>query len=255
MGVPMLRAPCVARPKPLAGTVMRVPCRSLVVALAVQLTLVAPVLAQSRTFTACTPDALAVCTEVRLTATPSVFEIALRTVGATGSPSTPVSVYNLIFGTGAVAAMTPVDHAVAPVGAGGATVNDGSAWDLFDSGDALFLSATTNRGVGGCVAGADIAGFGQAVTTCGIGQYATFTFVPTTNFNPTLFTVLDLEAVGLTDALPGASCGGELACVMREGTTPVSTVPEPSSVVLLGGALVALAVGRQRRRTAAGSAR
>ena len=77
-------------------------------------------LAQSRTFTACTPDLLAVCAELRLTAGPSTFEIGVRTLAANGVPGLPVSLYNLIFGTGATAAITPVTTNAMPVAVGGA---------------------------------------------------------------------------------------------------------------------------------------
>ena len=78
--------------------------------------------AQQRTLTACTPDAQPVCAELRLTAGPGFFEIALRTLGATGAPALPVSAYNLILATGAAPGVTPITLDLAPVPVGGAAV-------------------------------------------------------------------------------------------------------------------------------------
>lgn len=203
----------------------------------------------TRTLTACTPDALGVCTELQLTAGPRWFEIALRTVGATGSATAPLSVYNLVLGTGAAAVGTPVATDVAPVAIGGATVADASPWEVFDSGDALFLSALTNRGVGGCVAGTDVDGFGQAATTCSAGQFIAFRFAPTAAFDVRLFQITDLEAVALTSPAQGASCGaaGD-ACVITADQTISATAPEPGPAALLGaGLLTAAALARRRR--------
>jgi hypothetical protein len=205
--------------------------------------------AQTRTLTVCTPDALAVCAELRFTASPGAFELALRALDAAGAPGLPVSLYNVVLGTGAPAdpgggASTPLP----PVGVGGAVVGDASAWDLFDGGDVIFLSALTNRGVGGCVAGPDVGGFGQAVTTCGAGQFATFAFAPTAAFDPDAFTILNLEFVGLADPVQGASCGAPgTECVITADTRP-NVVPEPSTVALLGAGLLALAASARSCR-------
>ena len=202
----------------------------------------------ARTLTACTSDALAACAELRLTAGPSAFEIALRTVGALGSPALPLSIYNLVLGTGAAAAPSPVSTLLPPAAAGGAVVGNASEWEVFDTGEALFLSALSNRGVGGCAAGPDVGGFGQAVTTCGTGQFAVFRFAPTAAFDPAAFTILNLEAVGLTAGLPAASCGAPgAACGITSDSAAV--VPEPATLALVGAGLVA-AAGLTRRRGA-----
>src|SRR5690349_24515186 len=95
------------------------------------LALVTPAAAQAtRTLTACTPDALAACAELRLTASPGLFEVALRTLGAGGQPLLPVALYNVVLGTGAPSAATPGGGGVVPAAAGGATINDASPWDV-----------------------------------------------------------------------------------------------------------------------------
>lgn len=210
-----------------------------------------------RTLTACTPDALAVCAELRLTTAPGAFELAVRTVGS-AQATLPISIYNLVLGTGAPAlAGVGITTPVAPMAVGGAVITDAAPWELFDSGEALFLSALSNHGVGGCVVGPDVGGFGQAGRTCGDGQFFIFSFVPTSAFDLQRFTLLNLEAVGLTDALPAVSCGGDgSACaitgdvIMTPGD-PSTTVPEPLSLALVGGGLmVTFALARVRGRRA-----
>jgi hypothetical protein len=208
--------------------------------------------AQTRTLIACTPDALAVCTELQFGAVGGgLLRLGLRVIGATTEPLLPVATYNLVLATGAAPATTPADVFLPPVGVGGAVVSDPSNWEVFDTGDVVFLSALSNRGVGGCVRGADVGGFGQAVTTCGAGQLATFTFAATAAFDVTRFTILDLEAVGLGATVEGASCGasGRACVITADVTTPgtPSTLPEPATLALLGTGLLLSGVTARRR--------
>jgi hypothetical protein len=149
-----------------------------------------------------------------------------------------------VLGTGAAAVSPGSERAtlVTPAAVGGATVVDESAWDLFETGDLIFLSALSNNGVGGCLPGAPVGGFGQAGRTCGAGEYLTFQFASTRLFNPNRFTILNLEAVGLEDGLPGASCGAaDQRCeIERDTYTPGPTVPEPATWVLFGTGLAIL---------------
>lgn len=232
--------------------------RSLVPLAVVLLTVLAParVSAQSvRTITACTPDALGICADLRLTSSTNFFEIGIRAITATGTPTAPISLYNLIFGTGGALAAAPISNTPAPVATGGATVSDPTAWDLFDEGNVLFLSALSNRGIGECVAGADVDGFGQAARTCGAGQWITFGFTPSAVFDPNAFTLLSFEAVALTSPTQGASCGGATPCRITadvSGTLPPpsTTVPEPSTIGLFGAGLLGLIGAASRRRKA-----
>ena len=215
--------------------------------------------AQTSQFLACTSGALANCADVRLTLTPgggtggaTLFEIALRNAGSATQPALPTSVYNLVFGTGLPAAApgSEVSELIVPIPVGGATLTDASGWDLFESGDVLFLSALSNNGVGGCASGAPVGGFGQAGNTCGGGQYLTFSFSTPRLFDPRAFSVLDLEVVGLAPGLPADSCGQQPACV---SAPPVGTVPEPALLPLLASGVALLAgAGARRRGRAAG---
>ena len=211
--------------------------------------------AQTSHFSVCTTGILANCADVLLTATPgggaggtTLFDIALRNLGSTSMPALPTSIYFLVFGTGLPPAPgAEVSALPVPVPIGGATLADPSPWDLFENGDAVFLSALSNNGVGGCVVGAPVGGLGQAGNTCGVGQYLTFTFSTPRLLDPRAFSVLDLEVVGLDATLPSDSCGAQSPCAV----VPVGgVVPEPATMPLLAGGLAVMAtLGARRRRT------
>lgn len=209
----------------------------------------------SSAFTACTPGVLSDCAVIQLTSQLGIgpggtnfFEIALRNLGSQTTPSMATSIYNLVFGTGQAAAPSgsEIDAAVVPTAVGGATVTDASTWDLFDSGDAIFLSALSNNGVGGCVVGAPTGGFGQAGQTCGADQFLAFSFFTTRAYDPTAFSVLDLEVVGLTDQLPADSCNDSTPCAIS--AAPVTATPEPGSILLAATGFVGVAGFRMGRR-------
>jgi len=217
----------------------------------------AATVAQSPTsFTVCTQGALANCAAIDLSTEfgvgpdgSNLFRIVLANLGSTTTPSLPTTIYNLIFATGLDPAVpgTEVDNSVTPVALGGATLSDPSAWDIFDSGDAIFVSALSGNGVGGCVAGPAIGGFSQGGQTCGSGPALSFSFYTPRVFDPSAFTVLDYEVAGLTDDLPADACGGtDSPCKVTVNN--ITTTPEPSAVLLLATALVGLSFVGLRRR-------
>ena len=112
--------------------------------------------------------------------------------------------------------MTPLTATAPP-----AAISDATAWDVFDSGEAIFLSAVAGNGVGNCVVGSAFGGFSQAGNTCGDDtEYLGFSFFTTRTYDPTALTLLDLEVVGLTDRLPADNCNDAAPCAIS--TTPVT---------------------------------
>lgn len=205
----------------------------------------------------CTQGTLANCAMIQLTSQLGVgpgglnlFEIAIHNGGSQTDPGMATTIYNLVFGTGQSPAVpgTEVDVAAVPTALGGAAVADPSAWDLFDSGDAIFLSAIMNNGVGSCVAGAPVGGFTQSGQTCGTDQFFSFSLFTSRIYDPVAFSLLDLEVVGLTDRLPADSCSDVSACTVSV-STPTTATPEPSALVLALTGFSGLGAVRLRRRS------
>ncbi|MCU0616543.1 MAG: PEP-CTERM sorting domain-containing protein [Gemmatimonadaceae bacterium] len=235
---------------------MHVRLSPLLAAVAGALVLFAPVgaAAQTNSFRACTQGVLRNCADLEFRVSSGggadFFEVLVRNLGSSTTPSLATSIYNLVFTTGA----PPVDPAntiaesVAPIAEGGATVTDATPWDLLETGDFLFLNALGNNGVGGCVASGPVGGFGQAGTTCAAGEFLAFRFFTPRSFDPALFTLTNLEVVGLESGLPADTCSEDRPCTI----TPLGAVdvPEPASVSLVAFALaMAGAAARRRRRT------
>ena len=206
----------------------------------------------SNTFQACTQGALQDCALIQLTSGTmygaNFFEIAIQNQGSTSGLATDI--YNLVFETGQDPT-SGTDTVEPPKPIGGATLTSPpAAWDIFDGGDAIFLSAIDdNLGVGGCVAGANVVTdgsvFGQGGQTCGGNAFLVFKFFTAALYDPSAFTLTDLEVAGLTSdpTLQADSCGDpSLPCRITAAT------PEPSSILLAITGFSALAGLRLRRR-------
>ena len=216
--------------------------------------LVAPSLAdgQVRQFQACSAGALMNCAGIRLTSQIGVgpsstnrIEIGIQNLGALALPGVATSVYFASFLTGRGSTLNPIDVLPAPVAQGGATVSNATPWSLFESGDAIILSPLGNDGVGGCVSGAPVGGFGLMGRTCGVNQFITFSFFTPRLFDLNAIVLSGLEFVALNANNTADSCNDVTPCTIRQ----VSTVPEPSSLVLLVAGLATIAAMRVRHRT------
>lgn len=213
----------------------------------------------SASFSACTQGSLANCSIIRLTSQLGVgiggtnlFQIALQNLGSQTTPSLATSIYNLVFGTGQPAAPgAEVSAAPAPTVIGSATVTDATEWDLFDSGDAVFLSAIAGNGVGNCVAAPAVGGFGQAGNTCGAGDFLSFSFFTTRAYDPTAFSLLNLEVVALDAQLTADSCNDVTLCTITNIPDPVTATPEPGTLLLAMSGLSGIAGWKYRRRSRA----
>lgn len=199
-------------------------------------------------FTACSTGALSNCAVISLASQLGVgpggtnlFQIAIANLGSQATPSLATTIYNLVFLTGQSPAPSgsEIDASLAPVAQGGATITDATPWDVFDSGDAIFLSALSNNGVGGCVASGATAGFSQAGQTCGDGQFLTFSFFTPRAYDPSAFTLADLEFLGLSPDLPADSCNDSTPCTVTRIDTPppVTATPEPATIALVAAGL------------------
>jgi len=210
---------------------------------------------QSTAFQACTTGLVGNCSVVQLSAWngagpggATLFSVFLHNLGSQSS-AIPTSIYNLVFATGGVPAPgAEVDTLIAPNAIGGATILDGTSWSLYDAGDVVFLSSLTNAGVGGCVSGGPVLGWGQAAQTCGVGQFVQFSFYATHAYDPRLFTLLDYEVVALTPSLDADSCGlSGSPCAISPA--PFATLPEPRTVLMVAAGLLLCGVRMVGRAT------
>ncbi|MBC8086048.1 MAG: PEP-CTERM sorting domain-containing protein [Phycisphaerae bacterium] len=208
--------------------------------------------AQVRTFQACSQGPLLNCAGIRLTSQAGVgpsntnlFEIGIQNLGAQNSQSLATSVYFASFLTGQNADAAVVDVLPVPTATGGASVTDASSWSLFESGDAIFLSALGNLGIGGCAFGAPSNGFGLMGQTCGSQQFVTFTFFTPRLLDVNAISLAGLEFVALDFNNTADSCNDITPCVISN----VSVVPEPSSLALLAAGFAGIVMLRVRRRS------
>lgn len=210
--------------------------------------------AQVAMFQTCTP-VLNNCALIRLTnetgagaGGANLFEIAIQNQGT--ALMDPTSMYLLELFTGAAPAAES-DATPAPTAEGGASVAAGALpWTLINVGDALFLTSMDNSGVGGCSAGSAGAALSQVGQTCGDGQFITFSFSTTQLFDPTAFTVaeLDLGSATSADGQPSDGCGvSTVACNVKQ--VPVTATPEPATMLLSLTGFAGLAGTRLRRRS------
>lgn len=208
--------------------------------------------AQTSFFQACSQGALANCANIKLTSTlgagaggSNLFEIAITNLGSLSAPSTPTSVYFMSLLTGQSAAPgAEVDAYPTPMSVGGATINDASSWNIFDTGDQIFLQSLSNDGIGNCGPAASFGGFGQMANTCGVSQFVSFSFSTTRAYDPNRFTLAGLEVVATAAGNDADSCNDTIGCVI----TPQSVVPEPSTYALMFAGLGAIAFVSRRRR-------
>lgn len=206
--------------------------------------------AQSRMFEACTQGALANCAGVRLTSQLGVgpggwnlFEIGLQNLGSQTTPGLATSVYFLSLLTGQDPA-SEIDASPTPTAIGGASISDPLAWSLAETGDAIFLSAPGNNGIGGCASAAPVNGIGQMAQTCGDDQFVTFSFYTSRTFDLDAITIADIEFVAVDGDNPADSCNADSLCDIA----PVTTTPEPGTMVLALSGLLGIA-GIRRRST------
>lgn len=210
--------------------------------------------AQVSSFQACSQGTLANCASIRLTSTlgagaggTNLFEISINNLGSTSNTALPTSIYfmTLLTGKPAAAPGTEVDVLASPVASGGATISDASPWSIFEDGEAIFLSALGNNGIGGCATSGAVDGFGQMGRTCGANNFISFSFSTTRAFTPAQFSLSDLEIVAIAPGNSGDSCNDVTPC-----TTPRIVTPEPSSLALMMAGIAMVAVAGARRRTA-----
>lgn len=209
--------------------------------------------AQTSFFQACSQGALANCANIKLTSTlgagsggSNLFEIALTNLGSLSSPSTSTSVYtlSLLTGNAAVAPGSELDSYITAAGIGGATIADAASWNVFETGDYLFLNAPGGDGIGNCGPATAFGGWGQMANTCGTSQFVSFSFSTTLAYDPNKFSLAGLEFVSVEAGNEADSCNDNTPCLI----TPQSVVPEPSTYALMIAGLSAIAFVNSRRR-------
>jgi len=235
----------------------RVASMAALAALAGALFLPRAIAAQTTSFEACSQGALADCATVQLTSQLGIgpgglnlFQIAIQNMGSQTTPSLATSIYFLEFVTTQppVEPGGEVDALATPTAVGGATVSDASDWSVFESGDAIFLSALGNTGVGGCASAPAVdGGIGQMGQTCGSDQFITFSFFTSRAFDTSALTLADVEFAGVAPGSPSDSCNDLTPCAISH----VTTTPEPSSIILMLTGLTGIAGVRWRRRRVA----
>ena len=208
--------------------------------------------AQISNFKACSTGALANCANIRLTSTlgagaggTNLFQIGISNLGSLSTPTLPTSIYflSLLTGKPAVAVGAETDVLATPLALGGATVSNAAQWSIFETGNAIFLSAPGNDGIGNCATSAPVGGFGLMARTCGVADFISFSFSTARAFDPRLFTLGDLEFVAIAPNNVADSCNDNTPCLV----TPATTVPEPDSMALVAAGFLAIVIVRARR--------
>ena len=210
--------------------------------------------AQVRTFQACSQGVLKNCASIRLTSqlgvgpsSTNLFEIAIGNLGSQTTPAVATSMYFATFLTGLSTAANAVNVDVAPKAVGGATLSDVSPWNVYESGDAIFLSAPASNGIGGCVGSAQVGGYGQIGQTCGAGQYEAFSFFTSRVIDVNSVTLADMEFVAIAPRNNADSCNSDTPCLITSGAG-VTVTPEPASLALMLAGFVGIAGVVARRR-------
>lgn len=210
------------------------------------------VAAQTRTFQACSQGALRNCAGIRLTsqlgvgpAGTNLFQIGIQNLGSQIAPALATSIYFATFLTGLNPAVTPVDAPPVSKSGGGAIVLDATPWSIFESGDAIFLSAPGNLGIGNCTFAGPVNGFGLMGQTCGAGQFIYFDFFTLRAINVNNVTLSDLELVAISGGNTSDSCNDDTPCSI----TSAVVTPEPTTLMLLVTGFAIVGVAGARRRT------
>lgn len=206
--------------------------------------------AQTSEFRACTLTTLETCAQINLSQQLGIgpgglnlFSIALQNLGSSTQPLLPSALFYVMLNTGHDVAEpgTEVDALVTPQAAGGATLADASEWSLFDSGDAIFLSALSNFGIGGCAAGDPANGLGQMGQTCGPNETISFSFFTSRTYDMGAMSVADVEWGGLDANASNDSCIAGVNCA-------VTATPEPGTLLLAFTGLSGFLGAHRRRR-------